>query len=313
MAEWAGPPLEVTNVIKDYPGKVRALDGVSFRIAPGERACLLGPNGAGKTTLIRLLTGALSPSYGQVRLFGLGADNEAFLQARRRVGIVPQLPGMYRDFTVEQYLQLARELHGRGDIAEVVEGFGLGPYTHRPMAELSGGTQRRLCLAAALLGSPEVLLLDEPTVGLDPVAMRDVHAFLRRVMPGRTVLLCTHNLAEAEALCDSAIILRQGRVVLHERISALRQRVPSMVVLRAAQGPERLLEALARLGTSGRREEDGVLVPTPEPTTQAPELLRRLLAAGVDVYECRAVTPSLEQLFLDVVGARELGGPHART
>src|SRR5437868_5575492 len=111
MADWAHPPLEVTNVIKDYPGKVRALDRVSFRIAPGERACLLGPNGAGKTTLIRLLTGALSPSQGHVRLFGLGVKDKAFLQARRRVGIVPQLPGMYRDFTVEDYLRLVKELY----------------------------------------------------------------------------------------------------------------------------------------------------------------------------------------------------------
>ncbi|WP_224368129.1 ABC transporter ATP-binding protein [Hyalangium versicolor] len=307
MENPAAPPLEVIHVIKDYPGKVRALDRVSFRIAPGERACLLGPNGAGKTTLIRLLTGALSPSDGQVRLFGLTLEDKAFLDARRRVGIVPQLPGMYRDVVVGDYLQLVRELYGRGDIAEVVETFGLGPYTRRPMAELSGGTQRRLSLAAALLGSPEVLLLDEPTVGLDPVSMRDVHAFLRRIMPGRTVLLCTHNLAEAEALCESAIILRQGRVVLHERISDLRQKVPSMLSMRAAQGPERLLAALSELGTPGRREEEAVLIPVPEPTIQAPELLRRLLALGVDVYECRVVTPSLEQLFLDIVGA-----PHAR-
>lgn len=302
MADWADPPLEVTNVIKDYPGKVRALAGVSFRIAAGERACLLGPNGAGKTTLIRLLTGALSPSYGQVRLFGLAVEDKTFLEARRRVGIVPQLPGMYRDLLVSDYLQLVRNLYGRGDIAEMVEAFGLGPYTRRPMAELSGGTQRRLSLAAALLGSPEVLLLDEPTVGLDPVSMRDVHTFLRRVMVGRTVLLCTHNLAEAEALCESAIILRQGKVMLHERISDLRKRIPAVLLLRAAQGPERLLAALAALGSPGRRDEEAVLVSTPEPTTQAPELLRRLLALGVDVYECRLVTPSLEELFMDVIG-----------
>jgi ABC-2 type transport system ATP-binding protein len=305
MSEPSLPPLEVSDVTKDYSRSVRALERVSFRIAQGERACLLGPNGAGKTTLIRLLTGALSPSSGQVRLFGLRVEDDGFLEARRRVGIVPQLPGMYRDFTVEDYLRLVKDLYGRGDINEVVEGFGLGPYTRRPMAQLSGGTQRRLTLAAALLGSPEVLLLDEPTVGLDPVAMRDVHAFLRRVMPGRTVLLCTHNLAEAEALCESAVILRQGRVVLHERISHLRQRVPSVLALRAAQGPERLLAALAELGTPGRREEEVVYVAAPEPGTQAPALLRRLLGAGVDVYECRVVTPSLEQLFLDIVGATD--------
>ncbi|AKJ07778.1 ABC-2 type transport system ATP-binding protein [Archangium gephyra] len=298
-------PLEVSSVTKVYPGGVQALDQVSFRISPGERACLLGPNGAGKTTLIRLLTGALRPSSGQVSLFGLGVEDPGFLQAKRRVGIVPQSPGMYRDLTVDDFLQLVRDLYGRGNIPEVVEAFGLGPFRSRRMAELSGGMQRRLSMAAALVSSPEVLLLDEPTVGLDPVATREVHTFLRKVMPGRTVLLCTHNLAEAEALCESAVILRQGKVLLHERIATLRQRIQPVLVLRATQGPERLAEALAGQGLTLTREEDAVHVHVADAAAQAPGMLRHLLGAGVDVYECRVVTPSLEDLFLDVVGASD--------
>jgi ABC-2 type transport system ATP-binding protein len=303
LAENAPAPLEVSEVTKVYPGGVQALDQVSFRISPGERACLLGPNGAGKTTLIRLLTGALRPSSGRVRLFGLGVEDSDFLQAKRRVGIVPQSPGMYRDLTVDDYLQFVRDLYGSGNIPEVVEAFGLGPFRTRPMAELSGGMQRRLSMAAALVSSPEVLLLDEPTVGLDPVATREVHTFLRKVMHGRTVLLCTHNLAEAEALCESAVILRQGRVLLHERIATLRQRIQPVLVLRAAEGPERLVEALTAQGHVPSREEEGVRVHVKDAVAEAPELLRRLLASGLNVYECRVVTPSLEDLFLDVVGA----------
>jgi ABC-2 type transport system ATP-binding protein len=301
-----GPaPLEVSEVTKVYPGGVRALEQVSFRIAPGERACLLGPNGAGKTTLIRLLTGALRPTGGRVRLFGLGVEDADFLQAKRRVGIVPQSPGMYRDLSVEDYLRLVRDLYGAGDIAEVVEAFGLKPYRERRMAELSGGMQRRLSMVAALVSSPQVLLLDEPTVGLDPVATREVHAFLRQAMAGRTVLLCTHNLAEAEALCESAVILRQGRVLLHERIDTLRRRIQPVLVLRAAEGPARLAEALGAQGSPVLREEDAVHVPVTDPVSEAPALLRRLLASGVNVYECRVVMPSLEDLFLDVVGAAD--------
>jgi len=303
LAQNAHAPLEVSEVTKVYPGGVQALDQVSFRISPGERACLLGPNGAGKTTLIRLLTGALRPSSGRVRLFGLGVEDSDFLQAKRRVGIVPQSPGMYRDLTVDDYLQFVRDLYGSGNIPEVVEAFGLGPFRTRPMAELSGGMQRRLSMAAALVSSPEVLLLDEPTVGLDPVATREVHTFLRKVMHGRTVLLCTHNLAEAEALCESAVILRQGRVLLHERIATLRQRIQPVLVLRAAEGPERLVEALTAQGHVPSREEEGVRVHVKDAVAEAPELLRRLLASGLNVYECRVVTPSLEDLFLDVVGA----------
>ncbi len=305
MAENVHVPLEVSAVTKVYPGGIQALAQVSFRIVPGERACLLGPNGAGKTTLIRLLTGALRPSSGQVRLFGLGVEDADFLQARRRVGIVPQSPGMYRDLTVDDYLRLVRDLYGTGDLSEVVDVFGLGPWRARRMAELSGGMQRRLSMAAALVSSPEVLLLDEPTVGLDPVATREVHTFLRKLMPGRTVLLCTHNLAEAEALCESAVILHQGRVLLHERIATLRQRIQPMLVLRATCGPERLAEALVAHGRTPRREEDAVRVQVADAAAEAPELLRRLLASGLDIYECRVVTPSLEELFLEVVGAHD--------
>ncbi|MFY0571712.1 ATP-binding cassette domain-containing protein [Archangium lansingense] len=298
-------PLEVSGVTKVYPGGVQALDQVTFKILPGERACLLGPNGAGKTTLIRLLTGALRPSSGRVSLFGLGVEDPDFLQAKRRVGIVPQSPGMYRDLTVDDFLLLVRDLYGSGNIPEVVEAFGLGPFRTRRMAELSGGMQRRLSMAAALVSSPEVLLLDEPTVGLDPVATREVHTFLRKVMPGRTVLLCTHNLAEAEALCESAVILRQGRVLLHERIATLRQRIQPVLVLRAAQGPERLAEALSAQGFVHTREADAVHVHVADAVAQAPGLLRHLLGTGLEVYECRVVTPSLEDLFLEVVGAND--------
>jgi ABC-2 type transport system ATP-binding protein len=296
-------PLEVQGVTKVYPGGVRALQGVSFRIAQGERVCLLGPNGAGKTTLIRLLTGALRPTEGRISLFGTGEDEVGFLAARRRMGIVPQGPGMYRDLTVADYLELVQRLYGRGEVRTVVEAFGLGPYLTRRMADLSGGWQRRLSMAAAVLSEPEVLLLDEPTVGLDPLAVRDVHALLRTMMRGRTVLLCTHNLAEAEALCDSALFLRAGRVLRHERLETLRQQVRPTVLLQAAEGPERLLATLrAVLGRDGVREGGAVRVSVTRPADEVPALLRALLGAGLSVYRSEPVTPRLEELFVDIVG-----------
>lgn len=296
-------PLEVRGVTKVYPGGVRALREVSFRIAPGERVCLLGPNGAGKTTLIRLLTGALRPSEGRVYLFGASEDDAGFLKVRRRMGVVPQAPGMYRDVTVADYLELAQCLHGRGDTRAMVEAFGLGPFLARRMAELSGGWQRRLSLAAAVLSEPEVLLLDEPTVGLDPLAVREVHALLRTAMRGRTALLCTHNLAEAEALCDSALILRGGQVLLHERIETLRQRVRPEVLLQAAEGPERLLATLSTvLRRECMREGDAVRVAVTNPLEDVPALLRALLGRGLSVYRAELVTPRLEDLFVGLVG-----------
>ncbi len=304
MKQMHAPPIELTSVTKTF-GQIRALDNASFSLAAGDRTCLLGPNGAGKTTLIRLLTGALNPTGGVARIYGVAAQEPAFLAAKRRVGIVPQAPGMYRDMPVQEYLQLVRQLYGRGNIEQVVEVFGLQAYVDRPMAQLSGGYQRRLVLAAALLPEPDLLLLDEPTVGLDPVAARDVLMYLQTMMKGRTTLLCTHNLAEAEALCEDVVILRQGRVLLHAPISQLRARVQPQLVLAAQEGPERLVDALNWLGYQPSNRDGTVQIGIADPQTSAPDLLRRLLEAGLNVYECHTLRPRLEDLFLDIVGEHD--------
>jgi ABC-2 type transport system ATP-binding protein len=295
-------PIVVAAVSKSFPGGVQALNQASFTIASGERACLLGPNGAGKTTIIRLLTGALQPTSGTARIYGAAAHERGFLAAKRRVGIVPQGPGMYRDMSVDEYLRLVQQLYGRGDVAEVLAAFGLSDYRDRPMAHLSGGYQRRLALAAALLPAPDLLLLDEPTVGLDPVAAREVHDYLRTIMAGRTTLLCTHNLAEAEALCESAIILRSGRVLLHERIAQLRRRTQPQIMLAAIEGPQHLRHALTQLGHPAEIVDGHVEIVLGDPQQHLPGVLRALLAADVNVYECHLMTPSLEDLFLDIIG-----------
>jgi ABC-2 type transport system ATP-binding protein len=287
-------PLEVVHLGKVYRGGVVALRDATFRIRAGERACLLGPNGAGKTTLIRLLTGGLRPSAGAARLFGKEVGAPGFLEAKRRVGIVPQLPGMYRDLRCREYLDLGRALYGRGSPDEVIAAFGLQDFADRPMASLSSGQQRRLCLAAAVMPGPELLLLDEPTAGLDPVATREVHTWLRQTMRGRTVLLCTHNLDEAESLCESVVILRAGEVLLYDSIQALRARVTPTVTLAALQGAERLAVALTERGHSPRVEDGEVRLALADPRTEIPPLLRELLAAGLDVYESRVSQPRLD-------------------
>lgn len=208
-------PIELTHVAKRF-GRATALHDAHFCIEPGEQACLLGPNGAGKTTIIRLLTGALLPSAGAVRVWGVASHERQFLHAKRRMGVVPQTPGMYRDLTVRGYLRLVRDLYGTGDIAEVVLAFRLVPYVDRPLVEVSGGVAQRVLLAGAVLPKPDLLLLDEPTVGLDPLAAHDVHAYLRHAMHERTLVLCTHNLLEAEALCRSVLMVQNGRVLLHD-------------------------------------------------------------------------------------------------
>jgi ABC-2 type transport system ATP-binding protein len=291
--------LAFESASKRYRNGVLALDAVSFSIEEGARTCLLGPNGAGKSTAIRLLQGALRPTQGRVSLLGATLDDPRYAEARRRTGIVPQRPGMYPDVTVDEYLTLARRLYGRGDLDATIEAFGLGRHRSKTLANLSGGFQRRVVLAAALLSQPDVLLLDEPTVGLDPVASHDVEAMLRDAMRGRTTLLCTHDLAEAEALCDDVIILREGKVLLHQPISMLRESVTAHVRVQA-RSAEELRGALARRGLSWTDDGDAVVLAL-DASRDMPDLLRGLLAEGVDVYACTPLNVTLEALFLEAV------------
>jgi ABC-2 type transport system ATP-binding protein len=300
-----GAPIELVAAEKQFD-TVQALGGVSFVIEPGTRACLLGPNGAGKTTAIRLITGALRPTRGHALLFGRTSDDPDFADAKRKVGIVPQQPGMYPELTVRAYLDFVRSLYGAPDDPVLIERLGLAALVDRRTSELSGGMQRRLSLAAALLGRPELLILDEPSAGLDPVAAREMRELLAEVAQGRTTLLCTHDLDEAEELCDTVIILHGGRVLVHEPIARLKARAEARLVLRASDGIEGLAEALASRG--GRVLADRVELPWTGGEASVPALLRELLGAGIEVCECRVVQPTLEELFLQLVREAKSAG-----
>lgn len=295
--------VELTNVRKQYRNGVVALDQVTLDLRQGARVCLLGPNGAGKTTLLRILTGALEPSAGHVSLFGKTPGTKAFDDARKNIGFVPQSPGMYRDLRVREYMEIVRDLYGRGDVDATLAGLGLDAYAEREMAVLSGGWQRKLVLAAALVSDPALLLFDEPTVGLDPVATREVHARLQQAMRGRTTLLCTHNLAEAEALCDTVAVLVQGRVIAYEQISVLRARLPARIGVRVIGDTVRLAQALEAAGHAVTTDDATVWFVTENAEVHAAELMRTLIENGHSVCECRIVPPSLEELFVRLLGS----------
>lgn len=295
------PAIELRDVSKLYPGPITALDHVSLQVDEGEHCCLLGPNGAGKTTIIRLLQGALAPTAGELRILGENVRGPSILEVKKRVGIVPQNPGMYPDLTVREYLDFVASIYGAGEVEATARRYALGEYLARPLSSLSGGYQRRLIVASAVMSGPSLLLLDEPTVGLDPLAAAETRDLLRDAMAGRTVFMSTHNLAEAEELCDTVIILRRGHVLIHERIEDLRRQTAPRVHLAARQGQGALAAALARLSLSSSPNEHGVWVSLDGARDAIPDVLRGLLGQGVDVYECRLVPPTLEDLFVEVV------------
>jgi len=289
---------------------------VSFRVPAGEITALLGPNGAGKSTVMRLLTGYLSPTKGRILIAGEDVAARP-VAARRSVGYLPEQVSLYPELTVRRYLAFVAEvkgLPGRGRrkvVADAIERCALGDVADRLTGTLSKGYRQRVGLAQALLGQPAVLVLDEPTVGLDPMQAVELRALLR-TLAGATVLLSTHNLAEASALCSRVVILSRGRVVAEDTADALGKRVEGAgrLVVRVDGPADAVATTLAAIpGVVG--VEPGA--PDGQPGTlfvvraaDPPGVQRRLagaiVTAGWTVLEVRASPPTLEDLFVHLVG-----------
>ncbi|MBZ5638791.1 MAG: ABC transporter ATP-binding protein [Acidobacteriia bacterium] len=217
--------IEVRGLAKRF-GETEALRGVSFGAARGEVVGFLGPNGAGKTTTLRILASYLAPDAGSASVCGFDVVGQP-MDVRRRIGYLPEQPPVYTDHTVDEYLRFCAALRRvprsrrRPAMDDVVERCGLGGVRHRLIGNLSRGYRQRVGLAQALVHEPEVLVLDEPTAGLDPQQIREIRNLIRSLGAGRTVLLSTHILPEVAMTCDRAVIVHRGRVVAEEAVEAL--------------------------------------------------------------------------------------------
>ena len=226
----AEPTLVADGLTRRF-ADATAVDGVSFSLSRGEVVGFLGHNGAGKSTTLRLLAGALSPSAGRATVGGHVATT---LAARRLVGWLPETPPLHPDLTGAEQLAFAASLRGCAparEVARLLERCGLSELRRRTNSTLSKGTRQRVGLAVALAGDPPVLLLDEPTAGLDPAQAASVRALVRELAADHTVLLSTHLVSEVAAVCDRALLLRRGRLVLDEPVATLRDRGLEATVL----------------------------------------------------------------------------------
>jgi ABC-2 type transport system ATP-binding protein len=227
--------IEVKDLTKSY-GSVEALRGVSFHIAAGEIVGLLGPNGAGKTTIIKILTGFLQPDEGSVIIGDLDVLTHT-QQVQAGIGYLPENAPLYPELSVQSYLKMMAELRQipqvdqLSHISEAVYAVGIQDYLTRPIGELSKGYRQRLGLAQAILHKPRLLILDEPTVGLDPTQIVEIRKLIKRLARRSTVLFSTHILPEVEALCDRAIILMNGEVKADARLSELASSTSVILVL----------------------------------------------------------------------------------
>jgi len=217
--------IEVRNLVKRYRDLV-AVDGLTFTVGKGEIVGFLGPNGAGKSTTMRILTGFLPATSGTAKVAGFDVFEEP-LEVKRRVGYLPEQPPVHADLTVRSYLRFCADLKGvprrsvRSEIDRVAARTGSDGVMDRVVRNLSKGYRQRVGLAQALLGDPEVLVLDEPTVGLDPLQIREVRDLVRGLAGRHTVILSTHILPEVAMTCEKVLVVNQGRLVDYDTVEGL--------------------------------------------------------------------------------------------
>ena len=287
------PLIEACGLVKVFPGGLRAVDGISFSLAPGGCFGLLGPNGAGKTTTLEMLEGIQTPSAGAVRYRGRPLDR-AYRQA---IGIQFQATALQDFQTVRESLDMFAAFYPRtAPRAELIRLCNLEEILDRDTRKLSGGQRQRLLLAIALVNEPELVFLDEPTTGLDPQARRNFWGLIETVRArGTTVLLTTHYMEEAEHLCDEIAIVDRGRIIAQGAPAELvRAQFPASVIrLPASAWPrERPLPA----GVARRQDELEWFAES------VPRLLRELEEVGADLSGLRVASPNLEDLFLKLTG-----------
>jgi ABC-2 type transport system ATP-binding protein len=305
--------LEVANVTKLY-GARRAVDDVSFSVRKGEILGFLGPNGAGKTTTMRIVTGYVPPSSGTARVAGFDVQDQP-LEVKRRIGYLPEHPPLYREMLVRPYLEFVARIRGvprrqiRTRVDRAIERCGLSSEAGRLIGQLSKGFQQRVGLAQAILHEPDLLILDEPTVGLDPTQIREIRQLVKSFAGEHTVILSTHILAEVTMTCDRVLIINEGRIAAEDTLAGLAARGARRltVAVRLARPGEEARAAIETLGGVARVEtQDGDLMIEMMDGEDAREAIASLaVQRGWGLLEMRAVTKSLEEIFIRIVRGEE--------
>jgi ABC-2 type transport system ATP-binding protein len=317
--------IRANELTKDY-GRHRAVDGVSFHVRRGEIVGLLGPNGSGKTTIMRILTGFFAPTGGDCRIAGIDVRADP-LEARRHIGYLPEHVALYPDMKVRRYLAFVARVHdvnGRVKpwVDEAIERCGLTTMADRYIGKLSKGYRQRVGIAQAIIHKPDVLILDEPTVGLDPRQIVEIRSLIRDLAGTATVLLSTHILPEVSITCRRVLILDHGKLVAEDTAEGLTAKTLGRgeVVVRIGGPEDRVVAALRECaGVLGvrvlDRDSGGILTlevaGTPD-ASLAPALAKVAAFRGWALHELSPKQISLEDLFVEILERAESAQPEAR-
>ena len=299
--------IKVNGLTKDY-GARRAIDDLSFDAEQGEIVGFLGPNGAGKTTTMRILTGYMPPTDGTATVAGYDVVEES-LEVRKRVGYLPETVPLYNDMTALEYLKFMADLRRIPDpeerAYETLEGVNLKDRADSYIGTFSKGMRQRVGLAQALIHRPEVLILDEPTIGLDPAQVVEMRNVIREIGKDRTVLLSTHILSEAQQICDRVLIINKGRIVTEDTPENLQSRLvgAQRVVLRVRGDSDGLGTKIAKVKgvrTVEAKSDGSVEFEFAAGEDTRPQVAKAVVQAGYELLELRPVGLSLEEIFLEL-------------
>ncbi|MHC1784839.1 MAG: ABC transporter ATP-binding protein [Anaerolineaceae bacterium] len=300
--------IKVEGLTKDY-GSRRAIHDLSFHAKKGEILGFLGPNGAGKTTTMRILSGYMPPTFGVATIGGLDVVDSSF-EVRKLVGYMPETVPLYLDMTVYDYLEFMAELHRVKNIPDRVEEvIGLIHLEERAFSfikNLSKGMRQRVGLAQAILHKPEVLILDEPTIGLDPAQIIEVRNLIRDIGKKHTVLLSTHILTEAQQLCDRVIIMNKGHIVAEDSPTHLQARLSGaqrvmVTILGESAELLPLVSSIPGISHVQLHSEDSFEFESSPGLDLRPEVARKIIQSGFDLLDFHPATMSLEEIFLELI------------
>jgi ABC-2 type transport system ATP-binding protein len=310
--------IQVDRLTKSY-GPVTAIHDVSFNVEKGQIVGFLGPNGAGKSTTMKILACFMAASGGTARVAGFDVFTQS-LEVRRRIGYLPENSPLYTDLPVAAYLDFVAEAKGvsraarRSKVADVMDRCSITDMQHRLIGKLSKGYRQRVGLAQALLGDPEVLILDEPTIGLDPRQIAEIRALIKSLGGQHTVILSTHILPEVSMVCDSIVIINRGHIVAQGTQAELVQQVfpAARVEVQVRGAVEAIAGALKDLpgvtSVQALEARDGAsrfLVESPRGRDVRGELVRLVAGRGWELLELHQVGLSLEEVFIRVVAGEE--------
>jgi len=306
--------IEVEQLTKRY-GTFTAVDHITFKAKKGEVVGLLGPNGAGKTTTMRMLTGFMPPTEGTASIAGYDVYDDS-MEARRNVGYMPERIPVYPDMTVKAYVMFWARLRGArrpaSRVDEVLQRVQLHDRRSTLIRHLSKGMRQRLGLAQALVHDPPVVILDEPTIGIDPKQVIEVRETVRRLGEQHTVLFSTHILSEAEQVCDRVLIIDKGHIIAQGKPGELRDKLQSGMTLHVQIGGandasiRKLLESISGIAHL-EKQRAGWLIKTQRGADPRAELSSRIAKVGYTLLEMRQEGASLESIFLELVGKDEDG------